>query len=246
MISKGLFFTFFAYLTLAPASAQLAETAQPNDDSQPEAERMIAERLDEAVAFFLLDSLSVRNKLRVHGDEALADSYWKSASTFVELVRAADSDLTPQFMPILDGFSRSLREIAIEPANIDLERMEGIRGALDDQNDIYQAPGAFEGDRSMIAVEVRALRADGQPYSGLYVWLDLAGAVPKGASANSLPSVTSPARGTVGPGKYLVRLMRPGTASNAKPTEVGRRPDMRIGRDGNQQTIDVVVNYDEY
>ena len=242
MRPRGLFFALCGWLALAPASAQQSETAPPTNIVQPAAAPIAppsdvgataAERLEEAVAFFLFDAMTVRSKLRSQGLEERADRFWQSSSKFVELVTAADTELAPQFLPILDGFRRSLKETALDPANVDLEGLAGILGALDDQNEIYQAPGAFEGGRSMIQVEVRALRA-GQPVNGLYVWLDLAGSVPKGATANSLTNMTSPAKGVVGPGKYVVRIISEGR-------EVARRPDMRVGRNGNKEIIDVLV-----
>ena len=224
-----------------PASAQLPDSARPTNEQTPTAapddlptEADVAARFDEAAAFFLLDSISVRSKLRAKGLEEKADAYWKSSAKFIELIRAADADHAPQFLPILDGFRRSLRETAVDPANVDMEGLTGIQNALDDQNEIYSAPGAFEGDRNMIEVQVRAIKANGQPVNGLYVWLDLDGSVPKGASANPLHRVTSPASGTVGPGLYVVRLISGGK-------EVARRSDMRLGKYTNKESIDVVV-----
>jgi len=214
---------------IAPAAAQSppvpASSAAVEADS-PETQ------VEEAAAFFLLDALKARNTLRDQGLDSRAERLWSSVSSFAAIVDDADVDDAPMFLPIIDGLRRSMSETIPASAAIDNDRLQGLLATIDDQVDIYESPGAFPGSKGKIDVTVRALR-NGRAVNGLYVALDLTGAVPSGSSANTLLKTTSPTTGAVGPGKYLVRLMN-GT------TEVARR-ELRIGKSGTREAIDMVI-----
>jgi hypothetical protein len=218
----------------APAASQV-QNSQPAAAARNGTDSGAADqsKIDEAVAFFLLDALTARSRMRDAGLETKASRLWGSAAEFAGIVRSEGHDAEPKFLPVLDDFRRTLAETVPDAQHIDGDGLTGIQMALDDQIEIYSAPGAFSGGHDMVAVTVNARRG-AQAVNGLYVWLDLVGAVPKGRSANPLTNVTSPASGIVGPGRYLVRLMQ-------GDHEVGRR-DMPIGRTGLTESIDVVVN----
>lgn len=221
---------FLPLLSLAVATPAFSHQLHQPDASTASSEQRAL--LDEALSFFLLEALTARSRLRQLDLGARADRFWGSAAELGAIVRGADADDAAMFLPILDGFRRTLAD-AMPAGTIDQQALGGMQEALDDQIRLHSAAGAFPDAKGMVEVEVRALR-NGEAVNNLYVSLDLFGAVPRGPSANTLASVTSPARGIVGPGRYLIRL-------RSSEGEVARR-DVRIGTTGRKEQIDVLVD----
>lgn len=230
MSAKRLLLAPLALLVITLPAAAPAQPAPPTTRRDESVE--LRAKVDAATSYFVSDALAARGRLREQGLSSEAGRFWGSAAGFAGVVRKADPEVAPLFLPILDGFRRTLADAVPPGAKVSQPALAGLQEALDDQVALNTTPGAFPGGRAVIQVEVRSLRA-GQVVNNLYASLDLYGAVPRGPSANTLANITSPARGAVVPGRYLVRL-------RSATGEVGRR-DVRIGQTGARETIDVLV-----
>lgn len=229
MLQKKLFRLAAMTLIIAgPACAQPVAAVVPTDESSG-----ARANVDHAVSLFLFEAIMTRSRMGDEGLNTKADRFWASALELVTVVRNADPEDAPLFLPVLEGLRRSFADATQAGVDIDAQSLSDIQEALEDQVKLHTSAGAFPDAKGAIQVEVHALR-NGMPVDGFYVALDLFGAVPKGSSANTLPNATNPARGAVGPGRYLIRVFSPSG-------EVGRRV-VRIGTTGTKETIDVVLN----
>ncbi len=205
---------------------------QPDPAAAPDVQGAI----DEALSFLLMDAMHARATLREHGESQRADGFWNSVTRFAAAIRDADPDDQHLFLPIIAGFRTAVADRITGPDGLDRDGVTAIQTSLDDQIRIQTAPGGSSGSKGGIRVLVRALSGT-QSVGGLYVWLDLSGSVPRGMrTALSVPGAT-PAQTTVGPGEYLVRLV--------KDTPRGQRiVGSRVTNIGNQlqERVDVQVS----
>jgi hypothetical protein len=209
-------------IATAPAAAQEFGDASPDEEAE----------LQSALGSFLFESLSAHAALRDQGLETNADRLWASAAQLVQIVRVADPEEAGSFLPLLDGLRRSLAETVTDTTSVDQAALLGIQEALDDQIKIYEAPGAEQGGYNRVSVSVNTIRG-GAEVDNLYISFDLAGAVPKGASANRLTNVTSPATGRIAPGRYLLRV--------SDGQRELKRETLRVGQNGKTEEIDVIL-----
>jgi hypothetical protein len=215
--------------TLAALAAPVGSRAGQRDSVPAAADPA---SLDEALSLLLMDSLHARTVLRERGERQRADAFWGSASRFAAAVRDADPDDQPMFLPIIAGFRTGIGDSITGPSEPDRAGLDEIQSSLDEQILIQTSPGATASSRGGVRIAVNAIRDTAQ-VPGLYVWIDLSCCVPRnGSTALALPGVT-PTTAIVGPGRYVVRLMR------------GNRPVGRkvatIGRQGPDETVTVQV-----
>ena len=152
----------------------------------------------------------------------------------MQIVRFASVEDAPLFLPIIDGFSRTLQDFSEADGALDEKAWSDFQAALDDQVNIYSNPGAFSGGHDKIAVTVYAVRG-GQRVDGYFVTVDIAGAVPKGRSSKSFALATSRATGRTGAGVHLIRVY------SESGELVGKR-EVRIGRNGLEESFEVPID----
>lgn len=196
--------------------------AMASGPASSQSEMQQATLIDENAAAFLLDSMRVKSALRREqpSHRALADRFWASAVTFVEIVTSA-RDEQQLYTPILGSLQTAVKEQVKEGTAIDVVAIQKIEASLAEQVKVASGLGIFPGGPRGRDIEIRAIDQTGREIDGLYVWLDLLCCVRQIGSANALPTATSPTKARIIPGTYLVRLVQNDRAVSQREVTLG-------------------------
>lgn len=221
---------------VTPASAQPESSALPCASSLAEsADIAVGQCIEEGVNAVLQKAMRTRSILLERGMDGRANRLWGAASEFAAIVRDDDPDEMAGFLPILAGLIRGLEGAVDQQGQLQIDDINLVQTALDDQLEIYRNPGLFPGPDGLVAVTVRAI-FEGHPAAGYYASLDLYPLLPAGKSVAPLSGITDNARGKIKGGKFYVRVYRPN--SSIEQGCIIRD----IGRNGTTEVIDVIVD----